>query len=54
MKPMLGPERDLEGATPETLARALFRRTGPLRSRTRRSEWKTSFGTPRIGVDKDA
>lgn len=25
MKPMLDPERDLKGATPETLARALFR-----------------------------
>ena len=28
MKPMLDPKRDLVGATPETLARALFR---PLR-----------------------
>lgn len=27
MKAMLDPERDLAGATPETLARALFRRT---------------------------
>ena len=25
MKPMIDPERDLEGATPETLARALLR-----------------------------
>ena len=31
--PMLDPERDLAGATPETLARALLRRTGPLRPR---------------------
>ena len=30
-RPMLDPERDLKGATPETLARALFRRTEPLR-----------------------
>ena len=30
MKPMLDPERDLKGATPEKLARALFRRTKPL------------------------
>ena len=30
MKPMLDPERDLKGATPETLARALFRRIVPL------------------------
>ena len=26
MKPMLDPKRDLKGATPETLARALFRK----------------------------
>ena len=32
MRPrMLDPERDLKGATPEKLARALFRRTEPLR-----------------------
>ncbi len=34
MKPMLDPKRDLAGATPETLARALFRRierSGPSR-----------------------
>ena len=31
MKPMLDPQRDLKGATPETLARALFRRVEPLR-----------------------
>ena len=30
MKPMLDPERDLKGATPEKLAAALFRRTKPL------------------------
>lgn len=33
MRPMLDPERDLKGATPEKLARALFRRTEPLRPR---------------------
>ena len=32
-KPMLDPKRDLAGATPETLARALLRRTEPLRPR---------------------
>ena len=32
MKPMLDPKRDLAGATPETLARALLR---PLRARRR-------------------
>ena len=31
MRPMLDPARDLLGATPETLARALFRRVEPLR-----------------------
>ena len=31
MKPMLEPARDLAGATPETLARALLRRKTPLR-----------------------
>ena len=36
MKPMLDPKRDLAGATPETLARALFRRNQPLRPGTRR------------------
>ena len=36
MKPMLDPKRDLWGATPETLARALFRRIKPLRPSTRR------------------
>ena len=28
MKPMLDPKRDLKGATPEKLAKALFRRSG--------------------------
>ena len=36
MRPMLDPARDLAGATPETLAKALFRRTEPLRPRARR------------------
>ena len=30
-KPVLNPERDLKGATPEKLAKALFRRVEPLR-----------------------
>lgn len=33
MKPMLVPKRDLKGATPEKLIKALFRRTEPLRPR---------------------
>ena len=36
MKPILNPKRDLAGATPEKLAKALFRRTEPLRPGTRR------------------
>ena len=36
MKPMLDPARDLVGATPEKLAKALFRRVVPLRPGTRR------------------
>ena len=35
MKPMLDPKRDLKGATPEKLARALLRRVVPLRPGTR-------------------
>ena len=34
--PMLDPKVHLKGATPETLAKALFRRTEPLRPGTRR------------------
>ena len=30
-RPVLDPKRDLVGATPEKLAKALFRRTEPLR-----------------------
>ena len=33
MRPMLDPKRDLAGATPVTLARALLRRVEPLRPR---------------------
>ena len=37
IKPVLDPEKDLIGATPETLARALFRRVvPPLQPGTRR------------------
>ena len=35
-EPILDPKRDLKGATPEKLARALFRRVEPLRPGTRR------------------
>ena len=33
MRPMLDPARDLAGATPEKLVKALFRRVEPLRPR---------------------
>ena len=32
-QPKLDPKRDLKGATPKKLARALFRRIGPHRER---------------------
>ena len=35
-RPKLDPKVDLAGATPEKLARALFRRVEPLRPRARR------------------
>ena len=45
--PMLDPKRDLAGATPETLARALFRRVEPpKRSPTRRT------GSGQLPMDK--
>lgn len=34
--PVLDPKKHLKGATPETLARALFRRVEPLRPGSRR------------------
>ena len=37
-RPKLDPNVDLAGATPETLARALFRRVEPLRPRQREKE----------------
>ena len=36
-RPKLDPKVDLKGATPETLARALFRRTEPLDPTRRKS-----------------
>ena len=51
MKPMLDPKRDLKGATPETLARALLK---PLRRPRTRTE--TVFGyevpVPEVTADK--
>ena len=36
--PVLDPKRDLVGATPEKLAKALFRPTGPLPARKRKTK----------------
>lgn len=50
MRPMLDPKRDLAGATPETLARALLR---PLRRGGREDESDTGTEicvVPRIGA----
>ena len=51
MQPMLDPKRDLAGATPETLARALFR---PLRGRLEPEEatqehQERSYAAPAAG-----
>ena len=50
MKPMLDPKRDLKGATPETLARALFR---PLRPRaTRQAVVRDQVPVEQVSTDK--
>ena len=50
MRPMLDPERDLVGATPETLARALFRPLPGRRSGTAREP----VGRDEVAVEKVA
>ena len=47
--PILDPKRDLKGATPEKLVRALFRRVQPLRPSVR----KTVAGNE-VSVEKSA
>jgi len=49
---VLDPARDLVGATPETLAKALFRRTEPLRPETR-TRRKAVRGN-KVAVEKPA
>lgn len=49
-RPKLDPKVDLAGATPETLARALFRRVEPLRPGTRRKP----VGPDKVAVEKVA
>lgn len=48
MKPVLDPKRDLKGATPETLARALLRQVEPLTPRPARQ----SVVGDQVGVEK--
>lgn len=47
-QPKLDPERDLKGATPEKLARALFRRNQPFLPSARRK----SVVSDKVGVEK--
>ena len=47
MRPMLDPNRDLKGATPEKLARALLRPLRPRRRANRESETKSEIGDDR-------
>ena len=53
MRPMLDPARDLAGATPETLARALFRRVEPLRPRpTGKTIVRDEVTVKKVATDK--
>ena len=54
MRPrMLDPERDLKGATPEKLAKALFRRSVPEKGPKKRSDLQEPDGsTAKGGRDK--
>jgi len=49
MKPMLNPKRDLKGATPETLAKALFR---PLSGRRGKPVVPRNIPIKQIPADK--
>lgn len=50
MKPMIDPKRDLKGATPEKLARALLK---PLRRPRARAEAVFGYGVPVQKVPSD-
>ena len=50
--PMLDPRRDLAGATPETLARALLRRVEPLRPKRPQAR-PAPKAKPRDGLSGD-
>ena len=47
-QPMLDPKRDLAGATPETLTRALFRRVEPQKPARRRTKEKRGVTNRRL------
>ena len=52
-RPKLNPKVDLKGATPETLARALFRRTEPLRPpRVRKSVRRDQVAVEEVATDE--
>ena len=51
--PKLDPKVDLVGATPETLARALFRRVEPLRpARVRKPVASDEVAVEKVAADK--
>ena len=50
--PMLDPKRDLRGATPEKLAKALFRPTGPLPARVRQSVRGDQVAVEEVAADQ--
>ncbi len=51
-KPKLDPKVDLKGATPETLAKALFRRTEPLPARVRQSVAGDEVAVDEVATDE--
>ena len=50
--PVLDPKRDLKGATPETLAKALFRRTEPLPPRVRQPVAGDEVAVEEVSADE--
>lgn len=50
--PVLDPQRDLKGATPEKLAKALFRQTGPLPPRVRKSVARDQVPVEEVATDE--
>ena len=50
--PVLDPAVHLKGATPEKLAKALFRRTGPLPPRVRKSVAGDQVAVEKVSTDE--